>query len=184
MKAVNPRSLDSRGTYNNCVLCSVAMDMRKRGYDVKARKTDVGYTDAEVTKMYKGAKMKQMLPLYASDKKEEISQVSKFTKMPTGKAMRAGINEMGNVLEKEGPNARGIVCITYAEGFSAHAMFWENDTNGKLTIYDGQSKTTNPNDLLTTIDPKKTRYFRTDNLEPVDDIGKYVVSVGRKVDKE
>lgn len=186
MKKVNPRKMfNSKGTYNNCVLCSVALDMRRRGYDVQARKTDVGYTDAEITKMYKGAQMKKMMPLYAKDKRESIAEVNPLNAhLPTGKAMRNGINEMGNVLEKEGPNARGIVCVTYANAFSAHAMFWENDANGQLTIYDGQSKTVNPNALLTAIDPMKSRYIRTDTLQPASDIGKYVVSVDREdIDK-
>lgn len=163
MKLVNPRGIDNRGTYNNCVYCSVAMEMRRRGYDVRARRSPSGFNNAEILKFYKGATTKRMT---AEDPPTWFS----------GKYMKDNIKKLGDALEKEGLNQRGLLTISYMNKFSGHALFWETDSQGKLTIYDGQSKKVNPNECLSLMDPRGTLIINTTKATPADNIGELVVS--------
>lgn len=60
LKNVNPRlSKHQMGKTRNCMSCTLAMEMRRRGYDVQARSEGSGYSTEEFQKWYKGVKIKK-----------------------------------------------------------------------------------------------------------------------------
>lgn len=58
MAAVNPNYGKSPGYQKNCMYCAAAYDLRRRGYDVRARDRIIGGSDSEITEWYNGAKPK------------------------------------------------------------------------------------------------------------------------------
>ncbi len=58
MKLTNP-DYPSRGTIDNCVLCSTAMVMREKGYNVKAAKSSDGFYNEQVTSLFKNTEIKK-----------------------------------------------------------------------------------------------------------------------------
>ena len=61
LKNVNPGYKNfSDNTKNNCALCTTAVELRRRGYDVIANKADIGYTREIYSKMFKGAKLEHV----------------------------------------------------------------------------------------------------------------------------
>lgn len=155
MKKINPRKLiGAKGTYNNCGYCSLAMDMRRRGYDVRARIKESGVNHKDLLSMYKNGKFETIKPIT----KDGSTKIKKSQ----------SIKNIGDALESQGPGARGIITITYKGSFGGHAMFYENDKNGQLTVYDGQSKTKNPSDIFAISNLNSIMYMRTDKLQPTE----------------
>lgn len=141
MAAVNPTYGQAiKGNTNNCVLCSISYDLRRRGYDVTAKLCDTGmYTEKVVKEMYKGAKEEDM-----------------------GSYSWAAVTRK---FEKKYPEgSRGIISINSI--FGGHAMAFEIQ-NGKLEIYDAQSaekRKLTDNDLVL-YDPRYTQAVRLDNKQ-------------------
>lgn len=163
MKLVNPRKNGNvKGTYENCVGCSVAMDMRKRGYDVRARLSNQGLTSSEIVQIYDGGKL-QKVDTTSWKRKESFEDY-----------MARAVNEIGTSLESQGPNTRGLIAVGYEGGFGGHVMYWENNERGKATVYDGQNNKKNPNSVFAMCDPEAVYVMRTDNLELSENASKYV----------
>ena len=169
-KIVNPGYGDfNTGNENNCVLCSVAYDMRRRGYDVIAGQATEGYTDDQVASFYKKGKFADVYtsPSYKITRestREEKRAAYKEARQTVRQARKDCIAKM----EKEN-NTRGIMRLSWNYGSGAHAIAYEVK-NGKLTLFDAQTGTVykNPMQILNMADA--FGYMRTDNLEP--DIGR------------
>ena len=126
-------------TSNNCALCSIAYDMRRRGYDVIAKQKspisilyDIGIEDVSL--------------IYKNAKKHKLSS----------------INDLST---SEQPNgSRGIVFVSWRYGSGGHVANYEIE-NGKPVIYDAQSgnKYNNPVEIFH--DVSSIKYMRTDNLK-------------------
>lgn len=113
MKVTNPGSTKVKGRSNNCVCCTTAMVMRKKGYDVQAIANPFKsgfYTDDYVPRAFKNAEVKK----------------------PAGKG-----NGILDELSKEGKNAYGYLGIAFPDYGGAHSIYWEN-SGGKTRVYDGQ----------------------------------------------
>lgn len=52
-------SNDRNGRTQNCMLCTTALDLKRRGYDVKAGTSSDGFTDDALKKWYKNPKIKK-----------------------------------------------------------------------------------------------------------------------------
>lgn len=144
MKIVNP-GYPKPGTTANCTLCTAAMVMRQKGYDVKAKAISHGLGKQHVNQMYgPGGELK---------KGKLSNNPDKFVK----------------TLEAEGKNSYGNLMVYWKAG-GGHSVFWKNE-NGKLHIYDGQSgqeydiKNPKNSKFLNSIKRKKTMYSRLDNVE-------------------
>lgn len=157
--AVNPDfSHGGYGASNNCMLCSVTYDLRRRGYDVEARKmSGNGCTSNQLKAWYKNP---------------EINTVS--TRNPeTGK--RAGWNDnfrtfmvtnaKNELLAQGSDGVRGNIMVQWISG-GGHSMVYEVN-HGKLEIIDTQSgdiyRGSQIDNLLNYTNDIK--YARTDNLE-------------------
>lgn len=155
MDAVNPGFLNfNTNTKSNCMLASMAYDLRRRGFDVAAGKNSQGFLETKLQDWYPDAKT---VKLYSSGDKNNV-------------ASRIGVNfklskDIADTLSKEPPNSRGIVTISYAGEFSGHAYFYQVDSNGNGYFLDPQankkySLTNNPIKYASEVS-----YTRVDNVK-------------------
>lgn len=169
LKNANPRLGYQKGKVNNCTFCTVAMEMRARGYDVQARsKAQGAVTEVLYSNMFKDFKMNrpntQQLP--NESRKDYVNR---------------SYNNLCNEIEKYGNGARGYVGIKYEKVNSGHAMYWKVE-NDRVTFYDGQSGKMNPDKVFSLADPSRHSYARLDNLKLKHGVTEAVVSRKRKGD--
>lgn len=121
-KLVNPSHSDiTASSSNNCCLCSIAYDVRRRGYDVMAKqhaKIDLVYDVGEddIKNWYPGAK--QITP-----SKSKNSNVI--------------VNQTINGLLKEPDGTRGCLLTSWSDCSGGHVVAYEKE-NGKLIVRDSQ----------------------------------------------
>lgn len=140
---VNPlvHNFDSN-TKNNCMLCTAAYDLRRRGYEVRAKKASYGYLTEEVKAWYPRAIVKKLT-------------------CKTNKEMRESLK---NDLIKQGNGARGNLMITWAAMRGGHSVAYEIN-NGNLKIVDAQiNKIYNNPDSFLRKCSSVVEYARLDNI--------------------
>ena len=147
MKLVNP-GFPNPGTTDNCVLCSTAMAMREKGYDVKAATSKDGFYNRHVEKLFKDVKMQE----WRENKKKNTDLVGTLT--------------------SQGDGAYGQLFVYWKSG-GGHCVFWKND-GGKTRIYDAQSgeeliPDRSEKGLLNKI-YNNGYYTRLDNAEPTENV--------------
>lgn len=146
MKIVNP-GFPKDGRTENCTLCTTAMVMREKGYDVKANTIDHGLYNKNIDRLF--------------------GEGGQFNKIKARKSV-----DVVNKLNTEGDGAYGNLSIQWKLG-GGHSVFWKNE-GGKTHIYDGQSgeeyDLTNPkfSKFLKNISNRGASYSRLDNVEPND----------------
>ena len=143
MKKVNPDYPDS-GTTTNCMLCTTAMAMREKGYDVQANKNfdNIGYFEENIDKLW--------------------SSEGSFKKIKTRKS-----KNIIRTLEKESDGSYGNLTVTWKLG-GGHSVFWKKE-GSEVVIYDTQSGEKIKNDeLLNMVIPNKTQYSRLNDAQPTD----------------
>lgn len=129
MKLTNPGFHNfNTNTKNNCVLCSTAFELRRRGYDVIASKAAIGYSADEYTKWFKGAKEETFQPFE--------SKLPAFPSIKRAKEMREWAES--NILP-QGEGARGYFSVAWSP-YAGHSMAYEVKNN-KIVIYDAQCGT-------------------------------------------
>lgn len=153
LKHVNPgfRNGDD-DTKNNCPFCCMAYDLRRRGYDVRAGKTEKGRTLDEISKFYKENKKFTVVKVEGKDKEHNPTLKDKSNKMRS------------TLLEKSGEGTRGTIGISWMLGGN-HVMNYEVK-DGKVHIYDAQSGQERNITQLNTRIRNGFSYLRTDNLTP------------------
>lgn len=149
------------GRNMNCMYCTCAMAMRSKGYDVLARSTDYGpeNEDEFMQEYFSGT-----IPINISSEKnideEELLEL---------------IEEYIDDLED---GSYGALMFKWSDGLSGHSVFYKIE-DGKMIIYDGQLAKESPiKEYISNDNIKKStfKFFRLDNVEPSQDIGKVVVS--------
>lgn len=127
------------GRSQNCSLCTSAMVLRQKGYDVRAGVTQEGTTYLEQEKRYKGGKF----------------TLGKF-------------NDIISKLEQEPEGSYGHFSVEWREAYGgAHSMFYKIE-KGKPVIYDCQiGEIRKLKDIYKIASPldDKTKFMRCDNLE-------------------
>jgi hypothetical protein len=143
LKRVNPsKNSHLASSANNCCLCTIAYDMRRRGYDVIA-------------------KQKAPINLLYDIGPEDVSWMYGFPK----ETNTGNVEGLNRALKKQPNGARGAVFCSWGKGSGGHVVAYEVE-NGKPVLYDAQSgdRYTNLSDLLN--DVKSTSYIRLDDKEP------------------
>lgn len=168
MKEVNPgfASALSNGSRNNCVLCSLTYDLRRRGYDVAAGKASYGYNESDLKHWYPGV-----------EGKGQVVETTKqrFGTAPTKEQTQKYISGSIDTIKNTGEGARGTVFVQWKNTASGHALAYEVH-NGQVDIYDCQSgKKQNPEKLL-----KQTSSMTAYRLDQLDPDPKYIKEVTRK----
>ncbi len=153
MARVNPeyKNWDSN-TKNNCQLCTVAMELQSRGFDVSANKASEGYYSEDLARWFKGAKVETIDGSYAPE-------MSMFAAM-TGIGMDSESQKklIANTREKilgQGEGASGSLNVNWDRAMCGHAMYYKVE-NGDIIVYDAQSN------------KKKTLESLTSKIEAVD----------------
>lgn len=122
MAMVNPeyKNFDTN-TKNNCMLCTTAYDLRRRGYEVSAKKASYGYDAPDLNRWYKDAKV------------EDISMSDDMSP----RARRQHARNTLNYINQQGEGARGNLMV-YWVGGGGHSVAYEIEDGG-VTLYDCQS---------------------------------------------
>lgn len=163
VKGANPRIGKQKGKVNNCSYCTVAIEMRRRGYDVQARSIGHGVNSEKVySEIFDNFKI-------------EHSQTIRAPKESRKDYINRGYNELCNSIEKYGNGARGFVGIKYEKLNSGHAMYWTVENN-RVTFYDGQTGKKADDRTFALADPAHNRYARLDNLTVTNNAAVAVVS--------
>lgn len=159
MKRINPSVYDfDTNTKNNCMLCTTAYELNRRGYDVSAGKTTKGFTANTVKEWFPKAEVKDAYnpPAFSEEWKKSRQRAS------------WGINkelseQTINELKKQPNGARGNIMVTFAT-MGGHSMVYEvND--GNVIIRDCQINQTykKPEKILNSC--ATVQYARTDNVD-------------------
>lgn len=138
------------GSRHNCALCSVAYDMRRRGYEVASKEAHQGLTDNQIQSMYKNPKVYHITPDAINDNKANALHVNSLTKATEQR------------MQKEPDGSRGIMCLSWSP-YAGHAVAYEKN-NGKITIMDAQLGKKYPMQSYVSRAVDVT-YFRTDDLD-------------------
>lgn len=163
MNMINPSFANfDRNTKNNCMLCTTAYDMRRRGYEVSANKASVGYEEKDALKWYNGAKLEKSVPYSKNDKYT--------TRLKTSAGATFGLNrgitsKVEKDLLKQGNGARGNLMMTWDYNGNGHSVVYEV-VNNKVILRDCQTGKiyNNPATLLNR--SVGASYIRLDNIQP------------------
>jgi hypothetical protein len=165
IKHINPGFKNGeKDTTMNCPFCVTAYELRRRGFDVRAGKTEKGRFDEDIEKFYKEKKKFKYAELPGKDKEHA----------PTAKDISKTMDD--TLLHNSGDGTRGTVKVIWKYG-GAH-VFNYDIKDGKVHYYDGQNgkeyniqRDVAPS--VRTISQKTTKrgtgcwaYLRTDNLTP------------------
>ena len=136
-------------TKNNCMLCTATYDLRRRGYEVTAKKASEGYITTDIGYWYKNAKINLIVGRNEKGKR----------------STKAMISELKNDLVKQGDGARGNLMVTWSNMKGGHSVAYEIQ-DGQLRILDAQINKIykNPDSLLKRCTNTVT-YVRLDNLK-------------------
>lgn len=167
-------------TMTNCVYCSMAYDMRKRGYDVQAVEmpSQIGgcglslVYDCDINDITWASELLRGYRDETTDNEEDSLLAYYENSMFEGEY---DAKELTKLLETEmlecGEGARGQF-IVYWYGGGAHSLVWEIE-NGKVVIRDTQDNTTSS--MIEYVGRScNVAYIRTDNLNPTDEILKFI----------
>ena len=165
MKHINPeyRNFDTN-TKNNCMLCTTAYELRRRGYDVRAGLTTTGYETKEALKWFPKGKIETAYdPPNLKDKKAVIKE---NLKVNFGAGGKEKYQKLSQLLFKYGNGARGNLMLLFSGG-GGHSVVWEN-SGGKLIIRDCQSNKvySNPTQIKRILSQTiSAKAMRTDNID-------------------
>lgn len=132
MARVNPGVHDlNTNTKNNCMMCTTAYDLRRRGYDVAANKTTKGFFTEKINDWYPDAKIEAIGKKARTYK--QLKQLRKENRKGGNKELVANTIE---ALKKQGEGARGNLCVQWAAG-GGHSVVYEVK-NGEVILRDCQ----------------------------------------------
>ena len=169
MEAVNPiYHTNNKSLFDeNCGACTIAYDLRRRGYDVAAVDEDAyrksGGTLNDLVDCYDNAKLIDMSYIA---RKYNISE-----KSSTGHPTKELVSCMEKEMLSEGDGARGNFLTVWSLG-GGHSISWEVE-NGEIVYRDCQTNEKVELDKWLGMSDE-FYYFRTDNLTPNERIEDYV----------
>lgn len=143
---INP-GYGSRGTKNNCRRATFAYEMRRRGYDVKATKTDLG-TGQGIIGLYNSLGDSTKKPIKSG--REAYGNKAAFESMLMLQKGRQGftnhsefdrenaMTRMFSEISKNPNGSRGELGVYWTFG-SGHSMAWEV-IQGQPVIFDAQTR--------------------------------------------
>ena len=157
LSAVNP-SREQPESKVNCQRCVPAYELRRRGYDVRA----------------KSAKITESGKLSSQD----VTVAKKTWNRPfKGMQWRQGPsrNRIETVMASWGDGARAEVYVKWVDG--ASHVFVAEQKNGHTAFIDPQTGNADCSSYFTKIVDSSTMFARIDNLEPIDEIDDFVEDV-------
>jgi len=181
---------DGEEYQNNCAYCSIAYDLRERGYDVEAKAGFLHYNEAdypvgteekkqgkteildyqeyaltsyEIEKCYDGAEFKDTTDVMKEVCPDGNYDVTNYEVL----------SRLENKLKENGNGSRGFINLYWSAG-GGHSVVWSVENN-QVVIRDCQTgtkdKLTEYSEYIDGID-----YLRTDNLTPTTYAANYVTN--------
>lgn len=171
MAKVNPGYFNFDGnTKNNCMLCTLTYEMRRRGYDVAANKASYGYSEKDNERWFKGAKVisakeHSKITVDRNDpqwKEQKHKHERELTNAKFGLNKELADQTMA-ALSKEPVGSRGNLMVTWGAG-GGHSMVYEVTGSG-VVVRDCQTNRiyTKPEKILKQC--VSSSYCRLDNLD-------------------
>jgi len=151
LERINPSLYNfDENTKSNCMLCTSAYELRRRGYDVEANVASEGYYEEDVGRWFKNAKVSAI----ATTNNNALKAFSK-----------EDVNNIITTIEKQPEGSRGNIMVNWKGMMCGHSMIYEVK-DGKMIIKDGQSNKVyaDPSKILKNC-CFEVNYVRTDNLE-------------------
>lgn len=157
MKAVNPRRRGDKYRDRNCPYCTLAYDLRRRGYDVHAPdKPEV--RESSLKKFYKGFGHSWFLT-----DEQALAEFSGKSAYPTPQRSKDIVKWADKELKSQGVGARGYFDVMFGDNYG-HSMAYEVTKSG-VKILDTQN-----NEEYTLKEVSKVitdvGYCRVDDKEP------------------
>lgn len=174
MAAINPiYHTDNKSQYDeNCGACTIAYDLRRRGYDVAAVNED--------TYRKSGGTLDDLVDCYDNAKLIDQSYIARKYNISKESLSAHPTKELVSCMEKEmlseGEGARGNFLTVWSLG-GGHSISWEVE-NGEVVYRDCQTNEKVEIDKWLGLSDE-FYYFRTDNLTPNERIADYVQSYVR-----
>lgn len=149
LKRVNPDYYkQNEAVTHNCMLCTSTYDLRRRGYEVTAARTEEGFSTSLVKKWYPNAKIKT------------VNGSDQYGRFDTQRQIDNVVSE----LTKQGNGARGNIMVHWKGTGGGHSMAYEV-RDGSLNIIDAQTGKayTKPEQILKNCG-NGIQYARLDNV--------------------
>ena len=146
----------------NCRLCTLAMDLRMRGYDVSAPNV----TDADEGFEKGGTVDKVFLGLFTVDTvMDENNGIDKMYKGSAPSIVQKETIRDSIIEVSKQTNSYGFLDVAWNDATFGHAMFYTVSAGGEIEVYDAQiNERVDINELMK--DSYDWCFTRTDNLEP------------------
>ena len=163
---INPYYDEDEIAYSmNCVYCTAAYDLRRRGYDVVANPANSVVPpcgEKEISSWYKDTTIDDW-DIYGLDTRDATGLPPVFSEEDAAKLY----SNAYDALDKMPDNSYGQFCIWYTLG-SGHSMVWEK-VGGKITIRDCQTNNAYTYEEFTKVWSgyvESISILRTDDKEP------------------
>ena len=162
------------GSSANCMLCTTAYDLRRRGYDVHAGFSKEGfYPNLFFKDVYKNPELIS-IQMHSSKRHGDTNLISNLFSINNDSQSEGDLALNYKSIESKlldlGPSgSRGNIIVQWGSGiFGGHSMILEN-VNGKIQFMDGQTNqvyTDFKNEILKNVGgSSQVTVVRTDNLE-------------------
>lgn len=168
-------------TSQNCAYCTMAYDMRRRGYDIESKYDSNGLSTYQVLRNYDWTAARKQFKqetgidadltdfpdalihtvyIESNSKERELDTHSRFDDAPTHDRKEA-VTRLERELSNYGEGSRGMIAMSWKFG-GAHAIAWEVQ-NGKVVYRDCQvNKKIDISTYMSRSD--EMQYVRLDNL--------------------
>ena len=131
---------DPVGCRQNCTNCTMAMELRLRGYEVEAQPKATGRDGKEFAKqLFPKSKNKECLMF--PDPEKHRDEFKEYMRKQEPKATlglnREVANKTMSALKSEPPNSRGQLLVMWGMS-GGHSVMYRVDANNKVSIWDAQ----------------------------------------------
>lgn len=138
IKRINPGySTSNSGSTKNCGNCMMAFEMRRRGYDVKAKFNESGLRLNHLGEFFSGLKSESFIQMSPSEK------ILNSTGKEKGRLVKDLITS--NISKQYKGDASGA--LFFPHDYGSHWINWIKDSSG-VHFYDGQDTKYNVDDLF------------------------------------
>lgn len=139
-KRVNPDyKLNPGGARQNCTNCTMAYEMRRRGYEVEAQLKSSGRDGVKMVEDIFKAKNNVVMkyPDPKTQQDEFLRYVNKYEEVANRGKNKELAQKTLDAFHQQPPGSRGQMCITWNR-WGGHSVAYEITADGKVNIIDGQ----------------------------------------------
>jgi len=122
---------------NNCPRATLAYELRRRGYDVRATGSYGGMSTSMINDIYKNAEVHNIDPIFKDRMKEPFDAPDLVDTQEYEDAQDKTVDDIFSTCASFGPKARGTIEVKWQFG-GGHILSFENDAKGKPILMDAQ----------------------------------------------